>query len=226
MKFSRLAPLFLGFTLFLLATASRTTAQSVTPEFKIGLAAATLRGSTSAELKTRTGFAGGVGFRYGLRHGLSVMPEVLYVVKGSQADFSLTSAGLLIPIREGGPGDVPIHTVFEFTYVEVPVLLVYRLETRGRIHPKIFAGPSVSFLLDAKVRFRALSGGPEQEETDSTVRDRDYGAVLGGGLEFDMGGQRLSLGVRVTYGFSNTRKNEDAAALKNTSFVILTGLVF
>ena len=226
MKFSRRVQIFLGFPfLALLLAAPAARAQEITPEFKIGIAATTLRGESAADFRTRTGFAGGVGFRYKFRHGLSVMPEVLYVVKGTQADFSLNDQGLLIPIREGGGDGVPIRANFEFTYVEIPVLLVFRLETNGRVHPKVFAGPAVSFLLDAKVRFRALSGGPEQEESDSTVEGVDYGAVAGGGLEFDVGGQRLSLGVRASYGFANTRKRR-SSPLRNTSFIFFTGVVF
>ena len=222
MKFSRTLQIFLGFSL--LFSASTVTAQNVTPEFKIGIAATTLRGESAADFRTRTGFAGGVGFRYAFRHGLSVMPEFLYVVKGTQADFSLNDQGLLLPIREGGDG-VPIRANFEFTYVEIPVLLVFRLETNGRVHPKVFAGPAVSFRLDAKVRFRALSGGPEQEESDSTVEGVDFGAVVGGGLEFDVGGRRLSFGARASYGFSNTRKGR-SSPLRNTSFIFFTGVVF
>jgi len=226
MNFCRPIQIFLGFLFLGLSSAtSVATAQNLTPEFKIGVAATTLRGESTADFRIRTGFAGGVGFRYRFRHGLSVMPELLYVVKGTQADFVLSDQGLLLPVREGGSEGVPIRANFEFTYVEIPVLVVFRLETNGRVHPKVFAGPSLSFLLDAKVRFRALSGGPEQEESDSTVEGVDYGAVIGGGLEFDVGGQRLSFGARASYGLANTRKRR-SSPLRNTSFIFFTGVVF
>ena len=141
----RLLPIFLGFCLALSISLPGTgRARQFHPDFKIGLAATTLRGSSDSDFSTKTGFAGGLGLGFDLGlTGWAFQPEVLYIVKGASARTTLD--------------DIPIEATFDLTYLEVPVLLLYRFDTGGKVHPKLFAGPSLAFKLDAIVRFKAVA---------------------------------------------------------------------
>lgn len=204
-------PIFVGFCLVIL-TAVPLQARQFRPDFKIGLAASTIRGSTDSDFSTRTGFAGGLGLGFDLGVSpWSIQPEVLYIVKGASATTTLDG--------------IPIEATFDLTYLEVPVLLMRRFDTGGKVHPRVFAGPSLAYKLDAIVRFKAVGGSIEQEETDTTVEDFDFGVVAGAGVEVDVGGQRLNFGLRTTIGLSNARTRQDPP-LHNTSVIFFTGLVF
>jgi len=172
----------------------------------------------------RTGFAGGVGVGFDLLGGWRIQPEVLYVVKGADADFIFDNSENVLGSETPGSPGVPVHATFDLTYLEIPVLLVYTFQLPGIVRPKVFAGPSFSSKLDARVRFRAVGSNIEQEETDRSVQSLDAGAVVGAGLEISFGSsQRLSLGGRGTFGLSNARKRDPA--LHNTSFVFFAGIV-
>ena len=191
-------------------------AQQFTGAIKIGGAVTSLSGESRAEtdFDLRAGLTGGVALGYDFGNGLLIQPEILYVVKGAYADTEL--------VLDGEPRD--IRARFDLTYLDVPVLLVYRFERRG-IQPKLFAGPSVAYKLDARVRFRVRgSDGPTQSEEDESIEPIDYGAVVGAGAEFFISGQRVSFDVRALLGQANVR--ETAPELNNTGVAFFLGVVF
>ncbi len=207
-----------GLTALLLGAPAQ--AQQLTGALKIGGAVTNLSGKSNATFDPRAGLAGGVALGYDFGNGLLVQPEVLYVVKGAYADTEVD----FFP-DDGQDVLVPIRARFDLTYLEVPVLVVYRFAGRGGLQPKVFAGPSIAFKLDARVRFRARGGtGPTQTEEDDTVESIDYGAVLGAGAEFVVGSQRLSFEARALLGQANVRMADPA--LHNVGVVFLVGIIF
>jgi len=182
---------------------------------KIGLSGSTLSGDTPTDFSAITRFAGGAGLSYDLGNGLLIQPEFLYIIKGATGKGSID----IVPIEN----PVPIQATFELTYLEVPVLLIYRFERRG-LSPRIFAGPTLSFKLDSQVTFSALDGGPEFQERDDTVESSDLGITVGLGFDTEMGDELFTVGLRGTYGLSNARTGDPA--LHNTAFGVYAGFVF
>jgi len=182
---------------------------------KIGLSGSTLRGDTPTDFSAITRFAGGAGLSYDLGNGLLIQPEFLYIIKGATGKGSIAIVNLENP--------VPIEATFELTYLEIPVLLVYRFERKG-LTPRVFAGPTLSFKLDSQVTFSALDGGPEFQERDDTVESSDLGLTVGVGFDTEMGDEIFTVGLRGTYGFSNARSGDPA--LHNTAFGLYAGIVF
>jgi len=185
-------------------------AQQFSAELKVGLSGTTLRGDTSAEFDPIARLAGGGALRYTWLNNFAVQTEVLYYIKGASGDSEI--------------GGVPIRATFDLTYLEIPILALYRFDTPGRLQPVFYAGPAMAFKLDARVSFRAKSGGPEFQEEDDTVRSQDLGLIFGTGVEFDVGGERLTVGLRATMGLSNAREAEPA--LHNTALTLLFGVLF
>ncbi len=183
---------------------------------KVGINGSTLRGNTSTDFSPIVRLSGGAGISFELRNGFYLQPEVLYIVKGAKAD------GII-------PGNIPgdsvrVKATFDLTYLEIPLLLVYKFNSAG-IRPHIFVGPSLAVKLDAQIRFRAAEGGPEFREEDETVEDRDIGLTFGAGFEIDVGSETLSFGLRSTLGFSNARTRDDLP-LHNTSVGLYAAIVF
>ena len=220
----RATTLALVLALIALAQPTQILAQQFKLEFKLGLSSTTFRGESLAEFNYKTGFAGGVGLGYDFGNGFAVQPEILYLVKGAESECLFTGDACIDLDNAQGADGLAIHAKFDLTYLDIPVLLVYRFDTNGRLHPKLFAGPSVAMKLDATVTFRPLEGGVEQESEDTSVENFDVGLVFGGGFEYDVGDNRVSLGARSVLGFANTRQVEPA--LHNTGFVVFVGMIF
>jgi hypothetical protein len=181
-----------------------------------GVTGSTLTGNTDTEFSAVTRLSGGAGLSYLYPSGFVIEPGLNYVVKGTQADGTVS----FFP----GAEDIPIEATFDLAYLEFPLFFGYVFQRSGSIHPKVFAGPVLAFNLDSTVTYRAKSGGQKQSQSDDTVASRDLGIGAGLGVEWDVGSERLLLGVQSTFGLSNARTAEPE--LHNRSIGIFTGIVF
>jgi hypothetical protein len=131
-----------------------------------------------ATLKTKTGFTGGVFVSLDLGRTLSVQWEALYTMKGAVyvAADNVTTDKLYAD------------------YIEAPLLLKVRFPLPV-VQPFLFAGPTVGFKLQEKLEM----DGEEVPLTESILKNNDFGAVFGAGLNLGpnfMADLRYSLGMQ------------------------------
>lgn len=205
--------LFFCFLVGLFLTIPTVSGQELQFELKTGLLISTLSGESASEsnFDPRTGLSGGIAMRHQRYNGFGLQVELLYSGKGSYAD----------GIIDG----VPVRARFDLTYIEVPLLLTYRMELRGPFSPRFMVGPSFARNVDALITFRARGSDTEFTEEDSTVEGTDWGIVLGTGVEFLLGGERVFLEARGFLGQSNVRERDDFP-LYNRSVGLLFGITF
>ncbi len=201
-----------------LSVAAPARAQRWIGSIKIGSAITTFNGDLSSgdtNWDPRVGLAAGGALGYDFGNGFVPQIEATYVRQGASTDVVF--------------GGVPTRLRSNLTYLSVPLLLQYRFDTGGYVHPRIFAGPMVAFQLDAGITLRAKESDVELNEQDDSIEDRDFGAVAGAALEIDVASQRLSLEARLSFGLTDISKpNEDGrdTTLKNQGIVFLIGFVF
>lgn len=182
---------------------------------KIGVTGSTLRGDADSDFSPIVRFSGGAAFSYEFRNGFYLQPEFLYTVKGGSTESVIEIDG----VSEG----VPVDATFDLTYLEIPLLLVYRFDRPG-IRPRIFAGPTYSYKLDAQVTWRSPEGGPSFTDEDTSVSGSDFGFTIGAGFDMDVGSEILELGLRTSIGLSNARSVKPE--LNNTSLALYAGMSF
>ncbi len=155
---------------------------------------------------------GGAGFGYDFGNGFMVHAEVLYVIKGGEGNSLLETT--------------PIQGTFDLAYVEVPLLLTYRLERFRSIYPMAFIGPSLSFNQDATVTFQARGGSIEDSNPIDLADDQDRGLVFGVGIEVPVNVTRLTFEIRSTRSFTNLREEGLNRTLENRAVLFLAGIRF
>lgn len=209
--------LVLGILTTLLAVAPAY-GQQWTGSIKIGGAVTNFSGnlaSGNTDWDYRTGLAAGGALGYDFGNGFIPQLEATYIRQGAAADVDFNG--------------VPARIRSDLTYLAFPLLLQYRFDTGGYVHPRFFAGPMVAFQLDAQLTFEARQDGVEVTEPDDSIESRDFGAVAGAALEIDVADQRLSLETRFFFGMTDiTKPDPDVGdtTLKNQGVVILVGFVF
>jgi opacity protein-like surface antigen len=188
-----------------LGAATPAEAQRWVGALKAGGAITNFSGETRTDVTfdPRVGLAGGGALGYDFGTGFAILPELLYVRKGAYFDTLL--------------GEIPTRIRSDLAYLEVPVLAQYRFETNGYVHPKVFAGPMVAFLLDSRIEIRALGSDLTQNESDDSIESRDFGAVVGAGVEVEVGDQRLSFDARASLGMADITRPSDDPGLSNPS---------
>ncbi|MFQ5629676.1 MAG: porin family protein [bacterium] len=164
--------------------------------------------STSHEERVR--FAGGAMVEFGLIQGFALQLEPMYIQKGANFDFIDTESEQLDARRDE----------VDLTYLEVPILLKFRLLNR-ETGPYLLAGPSVGVLLSAKQGNRA-----RKRDIKDQRKSLDIGIGGGGGVFLSSDRVKLFVEGRYNYGLGNIDDaSEDGSDLRNNGFRILLGIL-
>jgi hypothetical protein len=187
------------------------------PKFglKVGLNSADLNGGDVSifeeefgPMKSKIGFCGGGFVVFGLSKGMAIQVEALYTQKGSTFDI-----------------DVDGETVdlnWETDYIEIPVLFKYTFETKGKVVPVLFAGPSVAFKMTAKLK--ATFMGTSKSSDIPGFKSTDFGLVFGGGLDI---GPKFRVDLRYIMGLTKLLDMDgETADIKNGVFSLMIGYAF
>ena len=146
---------------------------------------------------------------------LSVQPEVLYVSKGFGADVGSVDAE------------------FQLSYLQIPFLLQYHLQTSGTVGPRLFAGPTVAFEIgcDLEGADGSESGSLSCDESsdigfDLVTSKTDFGLIFGGGLDVAAGTVMVTLDGRYDVGLSDILDFEGESGVKNRAWAFFLGVGF
>lgn len=156
------------------------------------------------------GLAVGAFVTLALGPGLDLQPELLYVMKGAQYE----SNGYTY--------------TFDLDYLEVPILLKYRLGAGVGVRSSLFAGPTFAFKLKAEGT-ESGPGGSETVDYGDQTNALDVGLAFGAGLGIPAGANLVTLDARYTLGLTDWPDPADAdedLAMKNSGWLVMAGITF
>ncbi|MEO6583328.1 MAG: porin family protein [Ferruginibacter sp.] len=193
-------------------------------------------GSTTQELKTdgRLGFLIGALAQVPLTSSLYFRPELNFIQKGAEFDFSENDLG----ITYASKGDLRLN------FIEIPLNLAY-MAPAGAGNVFFTAGPSLGFGIKGKINSTQTASAPGfpnqvssengdiifdgKKDADVPVSDMDYHLK-----RFDLGlnasiGYKLAngffLNLGYTYGLSNLEPN-DNSSFKTKGLTLKLGYLF
>ena len=168
---------------------------------------ATLRGLDDVDLDKRTGSMGGLSLLFPLGSAIAFQPEALVVTGGAQ------------PSTGSDDG-------ISLTYAQVPLLLRLTPAAGSSISPHVYAGPYFGIRIRCRLEIENQDGDCDDVDGINT-ETVDIGGIVGGGLDFNLGGLVLSGGVRYGFGVSKVAEFEFdnvREEAKNGLFAIYAGL--
>jgi hypothetical protein len=158
--------------------------------------------------KSLTGFAGGAYLEFSIPFLFSIQPEVIYSMKGFSADEVVMVGGTPYNVK----------ATAHLNYIEVPVLIKYTLPVPV-IKPALFAGPSLGFLMNAKVKAE-LAGFPTTEtDIKSSTTSTDFGLVFGASANIAI----ITVSARYTMGLTTLDK-EGTSKVYNRVWSLMVGV--
>lgn len=164
---------------------------------------------------SQTDFLVGGFAQFAFGQHFAVQPEVFYSKKGARS-------------RDSDPA-----TTLNLNYLEIPILLMWRLASReSPIYPILYTGPSVAFETRCQVTGKQdgvsvsfdcddpLLGGELQ------TAKTDFGLVFGGGFEILYSKLTIQLDARYNLGLTNLNEAKDAAetSVKSRTWSFMLGL--
>ena len=127
-----------------------------------------------------------------LKGRFGLHPEINYLSRG-------------IKTRESALGQ-EVTSRYTISYLEIPVLLIYRISLGGRIEARPLLGPYIGIPLKSK-EIQTAGGQTNKRDLGDNLKNPDIGLVLGMQMGFLMDRTLLFLDVRFNLGFLNISKN-------------------
>jgi opacity protein-like surface antigen len=175
---------------------------------KGGVNMAELSGDGVDDLDMRNGFMGGGFYGFEFADGFDLRFEGLFVQKGAEGEYVF-------------PGDDHGHeSKINLDYIEVPVLVVANFGSGEKLGFNLFAGPTFGFNMTAEVE--DMDHG---ETLDLPAEDFEFGAALGGGIEYMLSSFSIVLDARYSLGATNI-VDADGADAKNRGIGVMAGVKF
>ena len=125
----------------------------------------------------KIGFHGGAFLTYQLSPKISIQPELLFAVKG-------TNQGGILNLLD-----------WASNYIEFPILVKYNFPTGRAVKPILYAGPSFSYLTSSEFKVIFV----DVFDVTEGMKRFDFGLVFGAGLDY----KKITFDMRYTLGFAN-----------------------
>jgi hypothetical protein len=150
---------------------------------------------------------------------LGLQPELIYTTKGFDA-------------RETDQGE-EVSSKYKIRYIEVPVLVYWKVPLKGRGRPGVFFGPYIGFAQKV-MEVQTAFGKMEKRELGNNLKGQDFGLVFGGNVRYSIGSALLMLDIRYSLGLNNISQDVTDVAyefreddpIKNRALSITLGIGF
>ncbi len=160
------------------------------------------------DISNRTAFGIGGILSFGVGETLALQLEPMFLQKG--AKLKLSDLGFTLEAE------------IKVSYIEVPAMLKFAFGS-GDTKPYVMAGPTVGYLLSAKVK-----DDMEEQDIKDDVKNIDFGLAFGGGVSLPMGNNTLFVEARYSLGLSDINDDPDDpdTSIKTKGIQIMAGITF
>ena len=182
--------------------------------FKVGANLANINGDNTLKGIKPAMHVGGIA-EIIMSDFISIQPELLYSMQGSQKKMNLEEYKIGIGERPRPQDeDIDVSIKNNNHYIILPIMVRYFVTETISID----AGPQLGYLLFAKTS----NGSQEWTDNKKFYNTFDYGFNLGGSYEFDNG---MNINIRYNYGFAKVFKT-DGLKSNNSNIQISLGYKF
>ncbi len=159
------------------------------------------------DISNRTAFGIGGILSFGVGETLALQLEPMFLQKG--AKLKLSDQGFTLEAE------------IKVSYIEVPAMLKFAFGS-GDTKPYVMAGPTVGYLLSAKVK-----DDMEEQDIKDDVKNIDFGLAFGGGVSLPMGNNTFFVEGRYSLGLSDINDDSsDDTEIKTKGIQIMAGITF
>ena len=160
------------------------------------------------DISNRTAIGIGGILSFGMGETLALQLEPMFLQKG--AKLKLSDLGFTLEAE------------IKVSYIEVPAMLKFAFGS-GDTKPYVMAGPTVGYLLSAKVK-----DDMEEQDIKDDVKNIDFGLAFGGGVSLPMGNNTLFVEARYSLGLSDINDDPDDpdTSIKTKGIQIMAGITF
>lgn len=209
-------------------------AAAATPAFTLGLSAGFKAGYCNANLSgeivelgsdftSRNGFSGGVFLDMQLSDMISVQVEAIYMQRGAWMKGMPFIIDFGTEIIEG-TADAELR----LWYFDFPVLAKFTFRRDSFLSPFVYTGPVLSYsqrsIVEITIDIPGFWMWGERDDVSDQIKDWEFSALFGGGLNLDFGSFLVFFEGRYSLGLMNLNDTDDETDIKNRAIAVLMGI--
>lgn len=181
-------------------------AQITSKGIKAGVNVADFYGTDIDEIDqdSKTGVILGSFVTYNLNPLFALQPELLISMKGTTR--KATSFN-----RE---------EIYNLFYLEFPLLAKLTVPTVSAASPNLYLGPSFAVKLSDDLEVNGTT------VNDANVKSSDFGLIMGGGIDYQIGYNKLIFELRYSLGLQKIDDSEASRDWKNRTVSVMMGYAF
>jgi hypothetical protein len=192
---------------------------------RAGVSASSFRGSdiddltqagdfVDIALDRRTGFTVGVFASFSVLDLLAVQPEVFYVQRGAAVNLTAGTSSTDFLQSTG---------TVEADYLQIPVLAKLRVPVGGPVTPFVALGPAVTVKLSET---SAASIAGTEFFRGEILQDRDFSAIVAGGVDLPTAFGTVLLDVRYDFGLTSVFETDggESSDIFNGALTVTAGV--
>jgi hypothetical protein len=166
------------------------------------------------DLKSIMSFQLGAFLSFDISKYFALQPEIYYVMRG-------TRASEIFDITE-------VKATLKTDYIDIPLLVKFKIPSKSSIKPILFAGPYIGFRLNAQSVIE-VAGQKTEIDYKEQIKNQHMGLIVGGGIEFNFKSMKLILEGRYSFGVTSIYKRHESVPISNIeliphSFVLMLGI--
>lgn len=173
---------------------------------------------------SRTGFKIGGLAEIGFIPMLAVQIEPMFATGGTE---------LSGPIFNNGFSSVSGKITYKISYLEIPILLKFKIPVPGSISPYVFAGPNIGFIMSSKESDEPSGYNSSETDLKDYVSSVNFALDFGAGAGFKVNAlTTVLLDVRYSLGLTNVLNDKGKQnyggnqSIKSNAIQIVAGVMF
>jgi opacity protein-like surface antigen len=170
------------------------------------------------------------GFKVGGLAEISFIPMLAVQIEPM---FSTGGSELSGQIFNNGFSSVNGKITYKISYIEIPILLKFKIPLAGPVSPYVFAGPNIGFIMSSKESDEPSGYASSETDLKDFVSTINFALDFGAGAGFKVTPRIvLMLDIRYSLGMSNVLNDKGKQnfgsnqSIKSNAFQIVAGVMF
>jgi len=163
------------------------------------------KNNTNEEVKMRSGFSGGMFFRYVFDDNFSIQPAAIFTMMGGEINTSAEK-----------------H-IYKYNCLNIPIIVNMTFPMHDVIKPRLFMGPEFGIIMDADEEVSHGDGGRMQNNIKNKFNKPNFCMVFGAGVDYAVGRDNLIIDFRYNIGLNDINNGFSNNKVYSRNFSVMAG---
>lgn len=163
------------------------------------------KNNENQEIKMRSGFSGGMFFRYVFDENFSIQPAAIYTVMGGEIN------------------SADEKHLYKYQCLNIPLIINMTFPMHDVIKPRLFMGPEFGIIIDANEEVTSKGNQNMDINIKNKFNKPNFCMVFGAGIDYALGTNNLEIDFRYNIGLNDINNGFTNNKTYSRNFSVMAG---